>query len=254
MSVFRRGRFMAVRWAIGFGVLAAFPFLCSGVAQAAMAGANPMTTTNRPDLRTVHVSTFADSGEWCFDKTVANQKLGGGPLLGSDFMLGGYRFDTFVTAQASSVNTEAGNSRCVTGAIATKSDGSTRDLQSYSYGSVNDKAVVNQEGGGAAAQNIGDSTANLDSNSHNGTADHTQGPDLQGVAVDQTNNRLNYVFDQPVWGGSLNLGDMRFLYYDANGAAHWGSPIGSGGNIVSVQFGAPFGPGTDTVTRRFRLW
>ena len=60
MSISKRGQRSVVRWAAGVGVLAAFPFLASGVAQAAMAGGNPLTTTNRPDLRTVHVNAGAE--------------------------------------------------------------------------------------------------------------------------------------------------------------------------------------------------
>ena len=212
MSVFRRGRFMAVRWAIGLGVLLAFPFLASGVAQAAMAGANPLTTTNRPDLRTVHVSSAADTGEFCFDKTIANTGPQGGVLDATKFMLGGYRFDTAVAGL--SVGVDTSNTDCAQVGF------SRPDLSQYTFGTVADNAVIFNGGGNGALGNIGDSTADLDSAGHSGTADHTTGPDLTSVLVDNTNNRLIYNFDKSV--GSISAGtDQRFLFYDSNGKAHY---------------------------------
>ena len=243
MSVSRRGRFLAVRWALGLGALAAFPFLASGVAQAAMAGANPLTTTNRPDLRTVHTSSAFQTGEFCFDKTIANTGPGLSVLDPDRFAVGGYRFDTNMTATGGSVNVESSNTQC---AVATFPV--AVDMASYSFGSVADNSVIANAGGGGAPGNIGDSTANLDSNSHNGTVDHTTAPDLQAVAVDTTNNRLNYVFDQPVDTKTVSLApspaDLRFVFYDSNGNPHWGVPVGASGTVVSVQFNS----GTDSVS------
>jgi hypothetical protein len=127
---------------------------------------------------------------------------------------------------------------------ATDGSAKVRDLKSYSFGSVDDGSVVFNAGGSQAPGNIGDSTANLDSNSHNGTADHTSAPDLVGVfPPDTTNNQLIYSFDQEnrhsgSGGGcwcAQGLG--RFLFYDANGVAHPGVPIGAdtAGNVL-VQF------------------
>ena len=247
MSISKRGQHRAVRWAAGVGVLAAFPFLASGVAQAAMAGGNPLTTTNRPDLRSVHVNNGAGTAEFCFDKAIANVSPGLSLIDPDNFSLGGYRFD--VRLRAVTANVESSNTNCV---VATMPSG--KDLTSYSFGSVDDNAVSANAGGAVAQGNIGDSTANLDSTSHNGTTDHTQGPDLQAVIPDVTNNRINYVFDQPVDNASLqplcqrdvfrfgpdpSCPNLRFLFYDTNGGPHWGTPIGSSGTVVSVQFG-PF--------------
>jgi hypothetical protein len=234
MSKSRRGRLNVVRWATGLGVLAAFPFLASGVAQAAIAGGNPLTTTNRPDLRTVHIINAGTGAEFCFDKAISNSSPQGGTLAGNAgrFRLAGYRYD--VAQAAASVGVETTNTNC---AVATMAGG---DLASYSFGTVTDNAVISNAGGSGAQGNIGDSTANLDSTAHSGTADHTAAPDLQAVLVDLTNNRLNYVFDQPVDSGTVALApaltDLRFLFYDSNGNPHWGQAIGTSGNIVSVQF------------------
>jgi hypothetical protein len=240
---------LIVRLAAGLGVLAAFPFLASGVAQAAMAGANPLTTSNRPDLRTIHTNTSFDTATYCFDKVVANV---GAP---NEFTLGGYRWDVVAPMQASAVSSS--NQQCVEGTVAPKSTyGGTRDLGSYSYGSVEQQAVHSNAGGIGAPGNIADSTANLDSNSHNGTVDHTAGPDLVSVfPPDVTNNRIIFTFDQPVACGtalgnqsSTAPNNLRFLYYDQNGTPHFGVAIGcdSVGDI-SVQFST-----TNSVTNAVR--
>ena len=233
MSVFRRGRSMAVRWAIGFGVLLAFPFLASGVAQAAMAGGNPLTTTNRPDLRTVHVNSGLNQAEFCFDKTISNSAPQGGTLDATRFMLGGYRFD--VAVAGITVGVDTANTNCAQVSMYPKPDLSPRDLTQYTFGTVADNAVVWNAGGNGALGNIGDSTANLDSVSHSGTADHTTGPDLVSVLIDNTNNRIIYNFDKSIWG-NVASSDFRFLFYDSNGKAHWGQPIGTGDTSVAVQF------------------
>jgi hypothetical protein len=208
-----------------------------------MAGANPLTTTNRPDLRTVHVNQALDHAQWCFDKAVANSPPGGGAFKPEGFHLGGYRFDTFLGAVTVAV--DSSNTNCIQGTMEQKDSGGsgavTRDLKSYSFGSVDDGQVVFNAGGSQAPGNIGDSTANLDSNSHNGTVDHTTAPDLVGVGTpDTTNNQLIYSFDQEVHhSGSawMPQGTGRFLFYDANGDPHWGVPIGAdtAGNVL-VQF------------------
>jgi hypothetical protein len=83
------------------------------VAQAAMAGANPLTTTNRPDLRTVHVNQALDHAQWCFDKAVANSPPGGGAFKPEGFHLGGYRFDTYLGAVTVAV--DSSNTNCIQG-------------------------------------------------------------------------------------------------------------------------------------------
>jgi len=268
MSVSRRGRRLVVRLAAGLGVLAAFPFLASGVAQAALAGGNPLTTTNRPDLRTIHVLKANDTATFCFDKTVSNQGFGGGPIVPGKFTLGGYRFDTSVIAVSS--NLSSSDQTCVVNTINPKGSyygGGTRDPTQYSIGSVRRQTVIANAGGSGAPGNIADSTANLDSASHNGTADHTQGPDLQSVgAPDTTNNQLLFVNDQQTESGSGLAADGvgRFLFYDQNGRPHFGYPIGADSlGDVLVQFctgnGQPavsappgFCNGTDSVSTAVR--
>lgn len=249
MSVSRRGRRMLVRLATGLGVLAAFPFLASGVAQAAMAGANPLTTTTRPDLRTLHVNSVTDQATWCFDKTLSNQGFGGAPIAPGNFFLGGYRFDTAVTA--ATANLSSSNTQCIVGTIAPKFNyGGNRDLTSYTFGTVARQAVIANAGGSGAPGNIADSTANLDSVSNSGTTDHTTGPDLQSVLPpDTTDNEITFVFDQNVRHGvspsgqnSLSEAIGQLYFYDTNGNPHFGFPIGAdnSGDVV-VAFCTGFG-------------
>jgi hypothetical protein len=72
------------------GALAVSLFPSAGVARAAMAGANPITMSNRPDLRTVQ-GAGPSQARFCFDKVLANQ-----PFNPGSFQLGGYRVGTNV--------------------------------------------------------------------------------------------------------------------------------------------------------------
>src|ERR1700681_3454953 len=74
-----------VRVAIAAAVLVV-PLLGAGVAQAAMGGALPLTSTFRPDLKSVAIDISSDTAQFCFDKTLS-QTLALNP---SNFMLGGY--------------------------------------------------------------------------------------------------------------------------------------------------------------------
>ena len=80
-----RFRRASVRLAVGL-VAAAIPLAGAGVAQAALAGANPMTSTSRPDLRSATL-TGPNAAQFCFDKAIASV-----PDIGG-FVLGGYRAD-----------------------------------------------------------------------------------------------------------------------------------------------------------------
>ena len=130
MALSRRRRRLVVSLAAELGVLAAFPFIASGVAHAALAGGNPLTTTNRPDLRTVHVSVPLDQATFCFDKELSNQGFGGGPIPPGFFWLAGYRYDTGITMSTS--NLSSSNQSCIVGTVLPKFIyGGTRDLSSY---------------------------------------------------------------------------------------------------------------------------
>ncbi len=230
----RRGRTKVARFVAITGLLAALPLASAGVAQAAMAGANPATTTLRPDLRSVHVLTGLNAGraQFCFDKALNNT----GPA-GANYRLGGYRWDTMDSGIGSSVLDS--NNQCVDVLMAPGAGGSP-NLNSYTFGQVTTGAVTAAISGGQV--NLDDSTANVDSNTHNGTAGHTTGPDLTSVTVGAPagTNEMIYTFDEPVDSSAANLDATKFGYVNAAGTVRTGAVITGVDSVgdVRVAFGA----------------
>src|SRR5581483_7785368 len=268
MSVFRRGRLKVVRLAIGLGVLVASPFAMAGVAQATAGTANPSNFTAVPNLRSVSPTGLPGQVNFCFLNQVANRA----GFTAANFDLVGYRWDTAAAGGTASVSSS--NTNCVTVNITPKpSPGSgTRDLASYSLGSVNGVAgstgtgqVVNESGAALASGNLADSAPYLGSTafeSHAGTAGHTQGPGLLSLVggaagVDTTGNGLLLQFDHVVSKDSTQLAVSschRVMAYDANGVPHYGVLAGANdqgqaeaffGSAVATAGGGACAP-TDT--------
>ena len=105
--LFRRA---SVRLAVGL-VAAAIPLVGASVAQGALAGANPLSTTSRPDLRSATLTSATDA-LFCFDKTITSV-----PDIGG-FTIGGYRADSL---QKSISATASGN--CVDATFSDSDDG-----------------------------------------------------------------------------------------------------------------------------------
>ncbi len=231
----RRGRTKVARFVAITGLLAALPLASAGVAQAAMAGANPATTTLRPDLRSVHVLTGLNAGraQFCFDKALNNT----GPA-GANYRLGGYRWDTMDAGIGTSVLDS--NNQCVDVLMGTDHSGSSPNLNSYTFGQVSTGAVTAAISGGQV--NLDDSTANVDSNTHNGTAGHTTGPDLTSVTVGAPagTNEMIYTFDEPVETNAADLVAGGFGYVNAAGNTRTGAVITGVDSVgdVRVAFGA----------------
>ena len=172
-------------------------------AQAALAGANPLTTTSRPDLRTVTL-TGTSTAQFCFDKTI-NQV----PSQ-SSFSLGGYvSTNSLVSTNPTTIDTA--NNKCVDATFPV-SIGDTDDLSQFTYGQVGESAALTQVGSGLVG-NRADSTALSGSNTHNGTRGHTTAPDLTGVVVDNVNtgNTLDYIYDQNVQISTIDATKFRGL-------------------------------------------
>lgn len=225
MHVFQRGRPKAARWVLALGVLAAFPIVGSGVAQAAMGGANPSTTSVRPDLRSVHELSGINAGrvQFCFDKPVSNAGL-----AGANFRLGGYRWDTILSGLGAVLDS---NTSCVDVLFA------NHDLTSYSFGTVTTGAVTANISGGQP--NVADSAPNLDATDHSGTAGHTTGPDLQSVIVGSPAgaNEIIYQFDQSV---DVVQTAADFGYVNSSGTIITGAVVtGISGTAVRVAFATP---------------
>jgi hypothetical protein len=208
----------------------AVPLVGASAAQAALAGANPLTTTNRPDLRTVTL-TSASTAQFCFDQAIAQVPSQTG------FHLGGYSAAN-VLASTNPTAVDTANNHCVDATFPI-SIGDTDDLTQYTYGEVDDSAVLAQVGTGFVG-NIADSTALQGSSTHNGTAGRTTAPDLTGVTVDNVNtgNTLDYIYDQNVQISSVHPGDFHAFYADGTELTGVTSVV-AGGNVVKVTFGSP---------------
>lgn len=158
-----------------------------------MAGANPLTTTARADLRSV---TLTGTGAiFCFDKAVTSIPNPGG------FYVGGYRADNFARSTGA---TPSG--MCVT---ATISGANAQD----SFGQVAEGAVRTTGNLG----NRADSTALTGSTTHNGTRGLTTAPDLTGVSVVQTvPQQIAFTYDEPVDPSAI-VGTAGFHFVTSTG-------------------------------------
>ena len=196
---FRRA---SARLAVGL-VAAAVPLAGASVAQAAMAGANPVVTTARPDLRSVTL-TGASSAQFCFDKAITSV-----PNIGG-FYLGGYRADAFL---ASTNAVAAGN--CVNASFPTSVSGNTDNIEHHSFGQVAEGAVRTT----GTLGNRADSTALTGSISNNGTRGLTTAPDLTGVSVVTSGTQqIAFTYDQNVNPNAI-VGTAGFHFVTGNGTA-----------------------------------
>ncbi len=194
---FRRA---SVRLAAGL-VAAAIPLVGAGVGQAAMAGANPLTTTSRPDLRSVTL-TGASSAQFCFDKAITSVPNPGG------FYLGGYRADAFLGA-----NDAIASGSCVNATFPASVTSDVNNLEQHSFGQVAEGAVRTTGNLG----NRADSTALTGSVSHNGTRGLTTAPDLTGVSVVTSGTQeIAFTYDQNVNPNAV-VGNGGFHFVIASG-------------------------------------
>ena len=139
-----RLRRASARLAVGL-LATALPLVAASAAQAALAGANRLVTTSRPDLVSAAI-TGPSSAQFCFDKTITSVADVGG------FHLGGYHAD----ANTNSIGaTAAGN--CVNASIGTSPH--------FSFAQVGEGAVRTTGNFG----NRADSVALAGSTSQNGT-------------------------------------------------------------------------------------
>ncbi len=187
------------------------PLLAAGSAQAALAGATPEKTANRPDLISATILTGGPGGggsvDYCFDKTISNPA---GGFVSGDFLVGGYRATNAYASgqhgapnpqveQLSSSNTPPFN--CVRAFF----DSGVGDLNVYTVGTVLANAVTSVGGANSGGNNndYGDSAPLTGSVTHNGTTGFNTAPDLTGVLVDSTSNTITYVMDQNI--GTANI-------------------------------------------------
>jgi hypothetical protein len=225
-SQFRRTSF--VRLAVGAAALA-IPLFAAGSAVAAMGGAIPLTSTNRPDLRTVTL-VGSNIAQFCFDKTLSQ----GTALDGNQFRLGGYNPGVSTPATTGpTLKYDLTNTSCVDAVYpATLGGGATIDYNQYTYGSVGQAAVTSLSG---ANPNAADSTTLTGSTTNNGTTGNTVAPDLTGVAVNTSFNVVTFVFNKNI-GASPAAASFSIVDTGGNtcpGTALSGPPSG---NSVTVAF------------------
>jgi hypothetical protein len=220
-----------------------------------MGGALPLTSTFRPDLRTVTL-VASNAGQFCFDKTLNGAAIG----PAKDFMLGGYNeFNTgFGTANTSNSATTTALSRviddtnpmCVDVVFPTAPNpfvpptiaGGSADLNQYTYASVAAGAVLTNT---HAELNDADSTALTGSTTNNGTTGNTVAPDLTGVVINTSFNVVNYVFNKNIGGIYLAAGKGFFLINSAGQVCRedTAANITFSANVVTVVF--PTAPTAD---------
>lgn len=197
----------------------------TSTAPAALAGAKPLSTPNRPDLR--YASVDGTTARWCFDKSLDASS----PPSPDDFALAGYGSASLSLAPKGLryVDAKGGGLAlaCVTGQI-------PADLRSYTIGMVADGAVSAL---GGRDPNRGDATALAGSDSHSGSRGFTSGPDLLGTAPDPATGQMAFVFDQ----GLGALATSGFHFYSADGTRHDAISAKIEGRVVLVRFG----PGVD---------
>lgn len=218
-------RLMRAYLARGTVVAAAFalPLLASASAQAAIAGASPEKTSNRPDL--ISATLSGGSVEYCFDKTLTNTAL-----TPADFVLGGYRSLNVLPAGGAVVETIATTpaNSCVRAAFPLS------DLTQYTIATVLPGAVTANGGtAGLDGNNFSDSTPLTGSNTHNGTSGFTIAPDLIGAIVDTGFNQISYGEDQAISTAVAPVAN-KFYFVDGGGnvCTANAAPTVSGSTVV----------------------
>ncbi|WP_354699199.1 hypothetical protein DSM112329_04908 [Paraconexibacter sp. AEG42_29] len=151
-------------------------------ANAALGGGKVPALTDRPNL--VSVTPSATAVTFTYDRTIDCP----GGCVGAEFQVGSY-FANFEVAGNSA--TVSGNSVRVTFA------GGNPDIDSMTYGRVDDDAVNTQ--GSLGATNLGDSVKITGAEGESGTRGHTIAPDLvSAVATGGGSNFLTLTFDQEI--------------------------------------------------------
>ena len=236
------------RLAVGLAVLA-FPLLGAGVAQAAIAGAIPSTTTVRPDIRSATIDALSGNEvHVCFDKTL--NSLVSPPF----FAVGGYRAGRLVPAVTAAVDPT--NTDCVLVFFNTTVSGPPSyagpDLVNYTFVSVAGGAVLSNSG---LHPNLQDSVGLTGSTSHSGTIGTTVAPNLVGVlpptGTNQVTSSLTFIFDKATHANIVPPG-FGFFFETAAGNICYGVPTAplagqDSSDLTVAFFDAPCGGVVDAV-------
>ncbi len=199
-------RVRALSLAVG-GVLLAAP-----AAHAAMGGANALTTSLRPDLRsaTVQSTNAVDDTTTvrvCFNKAIASLPQA------ALFEMGTYEDDDLGDS-INAVSATRSSSNCADAVFP------NMEAEQYTYvTALGSDGSAPDSGGSAVATggfgNIMDSTALIGSKNNSGTRGFTSEPDLIGVAFNNAQAFIDFTFDQMI--GAIDLSTDEFQYTLPNG-------------------------------------
>ncbi len=231
----RLKRASLARLAVGLAVLA-FPLLATSVAQAALAGAIPSTTTIHPDVRSATIDPTA--GDFalhvCFDKQL------NGSFVPGDFAIAGYRAGNLHDALG--VSTDPSNTNCVF-VVWPSSIG---DINQYTAVEIAPGAV---EANAGSVPNLVDSVGITGSISHAGVTGITVAPNLAGVlppsGANQVSHSLTFVFDKTTDSPAAN--NAGYFFETAAGQTCMGVPAfapiaGNDSTTITIAFNdAPCG-------------
>ncbi len=197
------------------GVAAALVLLPSG-ANAALGGANALTTSLRPDLRsaTVQSTNAVDDTTTvrvCFSKAIASLPQAVRFRIGAYYTLG-------ASPQITAVSATRSTSNCADAVFPNS------DATSFTHVSVDGSAGTAPDGGTSAVAtngfgNISDSTALIGSKNNNGTRGFGINPDLVAISVNNAASTIDYTFDQRIGGiTAIGLLGPTFVYNVGTGA------------------------------------
>ncbi len=215
-------------------------------ANAALGGANALTTSLRPDLRsaTVQSTNAVDDTTTvraCFSKAIASLPQA------IHFHLRAYADDDGPPFDGiTAVSATRSTSNCADAVFPNS------DATQFTVLSVGGSDGTAPDSGGSAVStngfgNIQDSTALIGSKTNNGTRGFATGPDLVGITVNNAASTIDYTFDQRVAGIVAGTGDLAgaFVYNTSDGtpvpsiAGAANRTISADGLTVRVNFGAP---------------
>ncbi|WP_354699198.1 hypothetical protein DSM112329_04907 [Paraconexibacter sp. AEG42_29] len=196
----------------------------AGSAQAALGGGKVPALTDRPNL--VSVTPSATAVTFTYDRTIDCP----GGCVGGEFQVGSYYANFEVAGAAATVS---GNSVRVT------FTGGNPDIDSLTYGRVDDDAVNTQ--GSLGATNLGDSVKITGAEGESGTRGHTIAPDLvSAVATGGGSNFITLTFDQEIDDDAGDFDGTQVLLTKADGTTVAGidGTVSIDDNTADVEFPA----------------
>jgi len=203
----------------------ALPLFAVGTAQAAIAGGNPSTSNNLPDVRSAAALDSSDV-QVCFDKALSPSSA----VLSNSSRIYLVGYNSFFNDESPiGATLDQKNNACIDLAFNTNSG--SLDLGQFTAATVTAGAVQALAGG---LTNYADSTTLTTSTTHNGTVGLSTGPDLSGPAPGATANSIAFVFDQNVDPTSVN--GTGFFYENSNGQMCESTSAVASGSTVTATF------------------